>query len=145
MRTGDSDAAGAEPAAMKTAVFETHGGEEGWATYENTVTMEYAGDVVYHVTDIMEENFVDMEEYKTRLEDYKSWEEAEDEGVKGFACKIDIGDNNLRSTVTVDMNKAKVGELYNVWTWWETDKDYLSYEEVRYHFVEESEFTVVEE
>ncbi len=134
---GSSDA----PADLETAVFSSGDPE---STYYNTVTIQYEGDKIYNVVDALAETHQSKnDEYNERLAWFEEWEE-EAEGVPGYKVDIEINDLLLKSIVTIDMNEASMDDISKLWIWWETDKDYLSYEEVYDHFINESGFEVQE-
>jgi len=131
-----SNSGGGESADAKTTVFVTKG-EDGFV---NRVTVTYADDKVLSVEDVWEETHKTKDDYyKQRVNDMNS---AKDVDIDGYNVKVEINDLELKSTITIDMSKANVKDLYNNWTWWETDKDYLSYQEVYDNFVTDSGYEV---
>ena len=133
--SGGEGGSGGTDGDTKTVVFSK--ADEG---FSNKVTVTYSGDKVLTVEDVWVETHKSKDDYyQQRVNDMNS---AKDLDIKGYEVNVEINDLELKSTIKIDMSKADVKDLYNNWTWWETDKDYLSYDEVYNGFVTESEYTV---
>lgn len=133
--SGGEGGSGGDDSNTKTVVF-----SKGDDSFDNKVTVTYTDDKVLSVKDVWVETHKAKDDYyQQRVNDMNS---AKDVDIAGYEVKVEINDLELKSTITIDMSKADVKDLYNNWTWWETDKDYLSYKEVYEAFVTESEYEV---
>lgn len=115
--SGDSE----EAVDSATYIYEDDG-------YKSTITIEYNGDTITKITDLLKENFIDFDDkvFNERKAYYKDWEKT---SVDGYVATAEIGDTEIESKLIVEPEVAGMDLLKKDYIWWNTDKDYVSLEE----------------